>query len=202
MITKLSPASEATSPKPPDGRRSRTIETRKRIVSALIELVREGKVAPTAEDVSARAKVGLRSVFRHFDDMDTLYQEVDHELGVIVASMLQMTLKADTWQEHLMENIKVRCQLYDTITPFLISGQVHRHTSAVVDANLRRKVDLERAVLQNILPKAMQEDKPRFDALLMMLSPEAWIRLRQEQGLSKAAAVAAIQVVTRAMIAS
>ena len=202
MITKLSPASTATSPKQQDGRRSRTIETRKRIVSALIELVREGKVAPTAEDVSLRANVGLRSVFRHFDDMDTLYQEVDHELGAIVASMLQMTLKADTWQERLMENIKVRCQLYDTITPFLISGQVHRHTSALVDANLKRKVELERAILQHILPKALQEDKPRFDALLLMLSPEAWIRLRQEQGLSKAAAIAAIQLVTRAVIAS
>ena len=202
MITKLSPASTATSPKQQDGRRSRTIETRKRIVSALIELVREGKVAPTAEDVSLRANVGLRSVFRHFDDMDTLYQEVDHKLGAIVASMLQMTLKADTWQERLMENIKVRCQLYDTITPFLISGQVHRHTSALVDANLKRKVELERAILQHILPKALQEDKPRFDALLLMLSPEAWIRLRQEQGLSKAAAIAAIQLVTRAVIAS
>ena len=202
MITKLSPASTATSPKQQDGRRSRTIETRKRIVSALIELVREGKVAPTAEDVSLRANVGLRSVFRHFDDMDTLYQEVDPKLGAIVASMLQMTLKADTWQERLMENIKVRCQLYDTITPFLISGQVHRHTSALVDANLKRKVELERAILQHILPKALQEDKPRFDALLLMLSPEAWIRLRQEQGLSKAAAIAAIQLVTRAVIAS
>ena len=202
MITKLSPASTATSPKQQDGRRSRTSETRKRIVSALIELVREGKVAPTAEDVSLRANVGLRSVFRHFDDMDTLYQEVDHKLGAIVASMLQMTLKADTWQERLMENIKVRCQLYDTITPFLISGQVHRHTSALVDANLKRKVELERAILQHILPKALQEDKPRFDALLLMLSPEAWIRLRQEQGLSKAAAIAAIQLVTRAVIAS
>ena len=101
-----------------------------------------------------------------------------------------------------MENIKVRCQLYDTITPFLISGQVHRHTSALVDANLKRKVELERAILQHILPKALQEDKPRFDALLLMLSPEAWIRLRQEQGLSKAAAIAAIQLVTRAVIAS
>lgn len=195
------PETTAPSPKQRDGRRSRTIETRKRIVSAVTELVREGKVAPTAEEVSARADVGLRTVFRHFDDMDSLYREIDEALGINVALMLQMILKGDTWQERLMENIKARCELYDAITPFLISGQVHRHTSGAVDASFRRKVELERAVLQHILPKSLQEDTPRFEALLMLLSPEAWIRLRRDQGLSTAAAIAAIHVGVHAVIA-
>lgn len=201
-MTKI-PRPETTAPsaKQRDGRRSRTIETRKRIVRAVTELVREGKVAPTAEEVSARADVGLRTVFRHFDDMDSLYREIDEELGINVALMLQMVLKADTWQERLVENITARCELYDTITPFLISGQVHRHTSEAVDASFRRKVELERAVLQHILPKSLQEDTPRFEALLMMLSPEAWIRLRRDQGLSSEAAIAAIHVGIHAVIA-
>jgi AcrR family transcriptional regulator len=201
-MTKI-PPTETTAPsaKQRDGRRSRTIETRKRIVRAVTELVREGKVAPTAEEVSARADVGLRTVFRHFDDMDSLYREIDEELGINVALMLQMVLKADTWQERLVENITARCELYDTITPFLISGQVHRHTSEAVDASFRRKVELERAVLQHILPKSLQEDTPRFEALLMMLSPEAWIRLRRDQGLSSEAAIAAIHVGIHAVIA-
>ena len=195
------PKTTAPPPKQRDGRRSRTIETRKRIVHAVTELVREGKVAPTAEEVSARADVGLRTVFRHFDDMDSLYREIDEALGINVALMLQMILKGDSWQERLMENIKARCELYDTITPFLISGQVHRHTSEAVDASFRRKVALERAVLQHILPKSLQEDTPRFEALLMLLSPEAWIRLRRDQGLSTAAAIAAIHVGVHAVIA-
>ena len=85
------PKTTAPPPKQRDGRRSRTIETRKRIVHAVTELVREGKVAPTAEEVSARADVGLRTVFRHFDDMDSLYREIDEALGINVALMLQMT---------------------------------------------------------------------------------------------------------------
>jgi AcrR family transcriptional regulator len=201
MTKILSSESTTITPKQRDGRRSRTVETRKRIVRAVAELVQAGKVAPTAEEVSARASVGLRTVFRHFDDMDSLYQEIDQELGINVALMLQMVMKADTWQERLKENIQMRCQLYDSITPFLISGQVHRHTSQAVEASFRRKVELERAVLQHILPKSLQEDTPRFEALLMMLSPEAWIRLRRDQGLSSEAAIAAIHVCIHAVIA-
>ena len=200
MTKTLSPESTTTPPRQRDGRRSRTVETRKRIVIAVAALVQEGKVTPTAEEVSARADVGLRTVFRHFDDMDTLYQEIDQELGINVALMLQMVMKADTWQERLKENIQSRCQLYDTITPFLISGQVHRHTSGMIEASFERKVELERTVLQHILPKALQDDTPRFEALLMLLSPEAWIRLRRDQGLSSAAAMAAIQVSIDAFI--
>ena len=200
MTKTLSPESTTTTPRQRDGRRSRTVETRKRIVVAVAALVQEGKVTPTAEEVSARADVGLRTVFRHFDDMDTLYQEIDQELGINVALMLQMVMKADTWQERLKENIQSRCQLYDTITPFLISGQVHRHTSGMIEASFKRKVELERTVLQHILPKSLQDDTPRFEALLMLLSPEAWIRLRRDQGLSSAAAMAAIQVSIDAFI--
>ena len=194
MTKTPSPESTTAPLKQRDGRRSRTIETRKRIVRAVTELVQEGKVSPTAEEVSERADVGLRTVFRHFDDMDSLYQEIDQELGISVALMLQMIMKADTWQERLMENIEVRCQLYDSITPFLISGQVHRHNSALVDSRFQRKVELERAVLEHILPKSLKEDIPRFEALLMLLSPEAWIRLRRDQGLSTEAAIAVIHV--------
>ena len=200
MTKTLSPESTTTTPRQRDGRRSRTVETRKRIVIAVAALVQEGKVTPTAEEVSARADVGLRTVFRHFDDMDTLYQEIDQELGINVALMLQMVMKADTWQERLKENIQSRCQLYDTITPFLISGQVHRHTSGMIEASFERKVELERTVLQHILPKSLQDDTPRFEALLMLLSPEAWIRLRRDQGLSTEAAIAAIQVCIDAFI--
>lgn len=125
--------------------------------------------------------------------MDSLYREIDEALGINVALMLQMILKGDTWQERLMENIKARCELYDTIMPFLISGQVHRHTSEAVDASFRRKVELERAVLQHILPKSLQEDTPQFEALLMLLSPgqahQAWRAAQSPEARSRSCKV-------------
>ena len=64
-----------------DGRINRSIVTRKKIVDALTALVFEGHITPTAEQVAQRANVGLHTVFRHFDDMDSLCREV-MRLGV------------------------------------------------------------------------------------------------------------------------
>ena len=184
-----------------DGRRKRTILTRQRIVAALTALMREGHVAPTAQDVSLRANVGLRTVFRHFDDMETLYREVDLEVQSTVASILNLELKAGHWRDRLSENIKARCRLYDTITPFLVSAQVHRHESTQIDTNLKRHVALERTILKRLLPKPLVADKARFEALLMLLSPQSWMRLRREQGLSSAAAISCVQLSAQALVA-
>jgi AcrR family transcriptional regulator len=52
-----------------DGRRVRSERSRKSIIDAMLQLVEEGILVPTAQQVSERAGVSLRSVFRHFSDM-------------------------------------------------------------------------------------------------------------------------------------
>ena len=185
-----------------DGRRNRTVATRRRIVEALTELIREGQVAPTAEEVSVRADVGLRTVFRHFDDMETLYREINVEFQAMIQSMLHLDYAATRWQDRLMEGIRVRGKLYENITPFVLSAQVHRHESQVINSNFQRSTELERSILKRILPKEVLTDKPRFEALVMVLSPDAWLRLRRDQGLSVTAAVGAVQRTVQALIAA
>ncbi|WP_158595822.1 hypothetical protein [Oleomonas cavernae] len=73
-----------------DGRRQRAVDNRRRIVEAMLALVRAGDVAPGAEAVAAKAGVGLRTVFRLFEDMDSLYREIHSilyaELAPLVAT--------------------------------------------------------------------------------------------------------------------
>ena len=59
-----------------DGRRRRGQNNRARIVTAMLEIIRTGDMSPSADQVAARADVGLRTVFRHFKDMDSLYSEM------------------------------------------------------------------------------------------------------------------------------
>ena len=77
----LPPSSEPSSGEPAsngviDGRLHRSMATRRKIVTALETLIRAGTLSPTAEQVAVQAQVGLRTVFRHFDDMETLYREI------------------------------------------------------------------------------------------------------------------------------
>lgn len=57
-----------------DGRAARALRTRNRVVDALLDLVQEGDLRPSAAEVARRAGVSLRSVYQHFDDLETLFR--------------------------------------------------------------------------------------------------------------------------------
>src|SRR5438132_352803 len=63
-----------------DGRTARALRTREAIVDASIALVDEGDLRPTAPRIAERAKVSVRSVFQHFDDLEGLYAAVGDRL--------------------------------------------------------------------------------------------------------------------------
>ena len=59
--------SDSTStPAKVDGRRLRSDRSRQVIVEAMLQLINEGNLVPTAQQIANHAKVGIRSVFRHF----------------------------------------------------------------------------------------------------------------------------------------
>ena len=64
-----------------DGRTQRSINSQKLIVDACIKLVREGNLEPTAQQVADESGVGIRTVFRQFDDMEGLLKSVDGVLS-------------------------------------------------------------------------------------------------------------------------
>ncbi len=55
-----------------DGRSLRRKRNRDAVISALIELIQEGDLAPTVAKIADRAAVSHRSVFRYFDDLNDL----------------------------------------------------------------------------------------------------------------------------------
>ena len=55
-----------------DGRNQRRDRNRDAVVTALLELYREGQLGPSAEEIAARAGISVRSLFRYFDDVDAL----------------------------------------------------------------------------------------------------------------------------------
>ena len=55
-----------------DGRRARREQNVDAVVEAMLDLLGEGQLNPAAAAVAERSGVSLRSVFRYFDDMDSL----------------------------------------------------------------------------------------------------------------------------------
>jgi AcrR family transcriptional regulator len=185
-----------------DGRLTRSIVTRKKIVDAFTALVFEGHITPTAEQVALRADVGLRTVFRHFDDMDTLYREISIDIDAQIQPVLQVRLDGSTWQERVLQSIDFRSDIYDRTAAMHLAAQVHRHESAYLAQNLLDSAALQRDLLRRLLPDAVAQNAALLDALDLVLSFEAWIRLRREQGLPASQAREVMRLGVRALLAT
>jgi AcrR family transcriptional regulator len=167
-----------------DGRRRRGQDSRDRIVSAMLDLVREGEVTPGAERVAARAEVGLRTVFRHFRDMDSLYAEMARTIEGEMSDLIGRPMTASDEGGRLVEIARQRAEFFERIFPFKHASGAHRHRSTFLEREHARMVAQLREMLIRALPEACS-DPARREGLDLVLSYEAWSRLRREQGLPR-----------------
>jgi AcrR family transcriptional regulator len=168
---------------PEDGRRRRSQTSRDKMVAAMLALVEEGAIMPSAEQVATRANVGLRTVFRQFKDMETLYAAM---LGALAKQYegWATPLTSPDWQGQLQELLERRAATFERLLPFKRAGDAHRHMSPAIDAENTRMLALMRARLQSLLPEAIASDMVAFETLDLIGSFATWQRLRLEQNLS------------------
>lgn len=166
----------------------------------MLTLVEEGAISPGAEEVALRAHVGLRSVFRHFKDMDSLYAEMAVRLARVYEPAL-LPFQAVGWRGQLFEAIDRRVDIFERLLPFKRAADAHRHESPVLAANHAASLALLRARLRPLLPPALQADSIALETLDMLLSVDTWMRLRVEQRLDPATARKVIESAVERLVA-
>ncbi|MGA7870293.1 MAG: hypothetical protein WCA22_05275 [Candidatus Binatus sp.] len=171
-----------------DGRRRRSESSRKRIVRAMLELIGAGDISPSAENVAARAGLGLRTVFRHFENMETLYQEINAAMAAELRPVIKEPFTTPDWRGHLGQMAERRVRIFERIMPFKIAAEVHRHQSPFLSRKAEEMTREQRAELVRAVPAGKRADDAFFEALDLLLSFETWRRLRKEQKLSVARA--------------
>ncbi len=182
---------ESDDPVSGDGRRRRSQQSRDRIVAAMMALVEEGAITPSAEDVAARAGVGLRSVFRHFKDMESLYGEMAVRLTKVYEHGFAPFESRD-WPGLIAEIADRRLAIFERLLPFKRAADAHRHESAIIQAQHDAVLAVLRQRLLAVMPAEIAADATRIEALDMLLSADCWARLRLQQRLDVAAARAVI----------
>lgn len=183
-----------------DGRILRGERSRHSIVDALMELVGEGIVKPTVQQVADRAGVGLRSVFRHFNDFERLYAEMDERLSAEVAPALLREAPRGALRERALGLVATRVTVFERIAPYRRAGVVQRWRSPYLAARNRALVRALRTQILAWLPELASAPGERIDALDLWLSFEAWDRLRTDQGLSRERARAVVEHGTLALL--
>ncbi|QLC26861.1 TetR/AcrR family transcriptional regulator [Parasphingopyxis algicola] len=158
----------------------------------MLQLVAAGEVSPSAARVAETAKVGLRTVFRHFDDMDSLYREMSEAIEERITEVLLQPFKADHWRDRLLESVERRASVYEIIMPYRVSADTKRFESEFLQQDRLRLLRLERTALEATLPQSVLDDRVQTRALSLILSFQSWRALRQDEELSVSEAKAVV----------
>jgi len=167
-----------------DGRRRRGEDNRARIVAAMLEIIHAGDLVPSAEQVAQRADVGLRTVFRHFQDMESLFREMSVVIMGELHAVAETPFRSEDWRERVVELVERRGWAFEKVGPFLRATSLLQRRSKYMDVDHARLVTALREILRRQLPPAVARDQLKLEALDLLLSFEAWSRLRREQGLT------------------
>ena len=167
-----------------DGRRQRSLRSREKILKAMWELMLAGDMEPSAADIAERAGVGLRSVFRHFEDLDTLNRELVLLAESEITPLFMRPFKSTEWKGQLIELIDRSSELWERIMVPHTAGEIRRFKSDVLMADYRSSRMKELSWVKAVLP----EDVPNYEWVLLSLdialSFSTVRRLRQDRKLS------------------
>lgn len=185
MTTRVRKSNAAKAePERVDGRRERGRSSYKRIVEAMMELIVEGDLSPSAARVAEEAGIGLRTVFRHFDDMDALYAEITRTIIQRVMPIVTAPYPDQPWRINIGELVRRRVEVFETTLPFRLAANIKRYQSPFLMGQYSRVVMLERELIVRLLPASVRTDRIGVEALCAALSFQTWRTLRHDQSLS------------------
>ena len=167
-----------------DGRRERSRTNHAKIIAAGMELIGKGEYSPNAARVAEVAGVGIRSVFRHFEDMDTLYRQMSTEVEVKVWPLMLQQLEGVTWKERLVSLAKRRMTIQEITFHYRVAADLRRFESVFTVEDHRRILRIEFEMINGCLSETARADTIGTAGIYALLSFTNWESLRQGQGLS------------------
>jgi AcrR family transcriptional regulator len=185
-----------------DGRKRRSERSREQIIEAMFELVAQGELDPGAARIAEVANVSLRTVFRHFEEVDGLYQEMNRRVKEEVMPIVKAPFNSTNWRDTVLELVQRRSEVFERIMPYRVCGSIRRFRSAYLMQGHQDFVAMERSILDSVLPEEVRTDVVLEAAFDSVLGFDTWRRLRQDRGLSVEEARAAVRKLVEALLAS
>lgn len=178
---------QANQPQQLDGRRLRSERSKKAIIDAALGLMEEGILVATAQQVAERAGVGIRSFFRHFEDMESLSRAIDEQIRDSYELLFLGGERGGTLEQRVEHAVAHRASAYDAIKNIMLATAAQRWRYKVLRENYARNQRGLRKDLENWLPELKKLPRAQREAVDAVTSFEMWNRLREHQGQGKKA---------------
>lgn len=166
-----------------DGRILRSVKSQKLIVEACIKLFKEGNFVPTAQLVANESGVGIRTVFRLFDDMENLLKSVDAEMR----KDYDFEVKFDpnsSFENRLLVGVDHLCAIYKKHQIIMFGTVSNMWKYKFLQENYMNYQKMIMQKVEEVLPEVLNFDGELQELTHATLSFAFWMRL-QGQGLKK-----------------
>jgi len=159
------------------------------VVEAMLTLIEEGDPQPTAKRVAERAGVALRSVFHHFDDVESVLAAAARLQAQRHWHVVQPVAPELPLSERIAQVVTQRSSLFERIAPARRAALLVEHDSPVIRAWLEEgRAMLRRQLGATFAPELAGDGRELLAALEVSASWTTWESLRRHQGLSVNAA--------------
>jgi AcrR family transcriptional regulator len=184
-----------------DGRQSRALRSRRAICEACLDLVQEGVLQPSADQIADRAGLSRRSIFYHFSDLAALYDAVVEAGMQRCAPLLEEIPRSAPVAARVARLAEGCARFFEATTPYRRSmaagalvGPVKGEAVRVARELLRRQRDDIAGLFDGELAALDAPERAELvEALAAAVSPGAWEHLRASRGLSLVRARAVMQ---------
>lgn len=175
-----------------DGRKSRTARSRLAICEACLDLVQEGVLQPSADEIAERAGLSRRSVFNHFADLAELYDAVV-EVGTLrYAPLLEEISAREPIAQRVDHLVRVRSKFLEATAAFTRALTAQALVGAAADQALRvskealrrQHEDVERLFGHELAGLLATERADVLEAISAAIAPWLWETLRRSRGHS------------------
>ena len=162
-----------------DGRFARSKKTKDAIVRALLKLLRNTPF-PTAEQVAKESKIGLRTVYRQFKDMESIYlslhEECMHSLGQIFNSDIDLDRP---FNERVSFAIRERFTIYDEYETLFIATISNSARLPTLVNQVAESYQVMRERFIKIVPEIEDLSTIKSDLLFTRILFPSWFSLRK-----------------------
>ena len=171
-----------------DGRLGRSERSRAAVAEALLSLIDEGDLRPTAPRIAARAGVSLRLVFHHFKDLEAVFADAaKRQLGEVIPTLTLVTGEGPL-PKRIESFVTERVRLLERVQTIWRAAQLQEPFSTEISRRMAMarswmRDDVERVFARELGKLRGAERQEVAGALSVAGGMSLWTELRLHQDL-------------------
>ncbi len=186
----------------PDGRVLRGRRNREAVVDALLALIEQGVLRPTADAIAERAGLSRRSVFQHFNDIEGIFEEAGQRTWTRLEPLFEPFDVTSPTAERIDGFVERRREIFELIAPVARSSRLREPFSPQLRVNRDNLVaQLVEQCRQAFEPElAGVGGEQSLTALSAATSWDLWDHVRSDLGLDRNQALAVVRLMVQNLL--